>query len=84
VGGMPEIVEDGHNGLLVPPRNPIALAAAMERLLGDTALGRAFVAEGRKTVIEGFTQDVMVEGNIEAYRAVLADWTARRTSGGVA
>jgi glycosyltransferase involved in cell wall biosynthesis len=35
VGGVPEIVRDGENGLLVPPRDPAALAAAIERVLGD-------------------------------------------------
>ncbi|MFQ5599802.1 MAG: HAD-IIIA family hydrolase [Candidatus Krumholzibacteriia bacterium] len=35
VSGIPEIVRDGHNGLLVPPRDPAALARAIERLLDE-------------------------------------------------
>lgn len=38
VGGIPEIVEDGGNGLLVPPDDPTQLAMALERVLGDPAL----------------------------------------------
>ena len=38
VGGIPDIVEDGVNGLLVEPDNPEQLGAALERLLGDKAL----------------------------------------------
>ena len=35
VGGIPEVIEDGHTGLLVPPQDPAALASAIIRLLGD-------------------------------------------------
>jgi glycosyltransferase involved in cell wall biosynthesis len=38
VGGVPEIVRDGENGLLVPAGDPVALAAALTRFVGDAAL----------------------------------------------
>ena len=38
VGGVPEVVHDGENGLLVPPQDPTALAAAMRSVLEDDAL----------------------------------------------
>ena len=38
VGGVPEIVEDGRNGLLVPPNDPKAMAAAISRFFGDAGL----------------------------------------------
>jgi glycosyltransferase involved in cell wall biosynthesis len=38
VGGVPEVVEDGVNGLLVPPGDPVALAAAIDRFFADDAL----------------------------------------------
>jgi glycogen(starch) synthase len=38
VGGIPSVVEDGQTGLLVPPSDPPAMAAAIDRLLGDRAL----------------------------------------------
>jgi glycosyltransferase involved in cell wall biosynthesis len=46
VCGNPEIVEDGVNGLLVDPRRPETLRAAVERLLGDRALAQRFVEQG--------------------------------------
>ena len=47
VGGVPEAVEEGETGLLVPPRDPVRLAAALERLLVDPALRRRLGANGR-------------------------------------
>jgi glycosyltransferase involved in cell wall biosynthesis len=46
VCGNPEVVEDGANGLLVDPRDPGTLRAALERLLGDPELGARFAAAG--------------------------------------
>jgi len=46
VCGNPEVVEHETNGLLVPPRSPDALRAALERLLGDRDLQRRFVEAG--------------------------------------
>ena len=40
VGGLPEVVEDGVTGLLIPPRDAEALAGALERLLADPAWAR--------------------------------------------
>lgn len=50
VGGIPELVRDGDNGLLVPPRDGAALAAALARLLGDALLCRQLGACARMTV----------------------------------
>lgn len=46
VGGNPEVVEHGVNGLLVPPRDPDRLREALAGLLGDPDLGRRFVRAG--------------------------------------
>ena len=50
VGGVPEIVEDGRNGLLVPPGDPGALATAVRRFLADVELRRRLLAEAAPSV----------------------------------
>lgn len=54
VGGVPELVTDGETGLLVPARDPAALAAALERLLDSPALRRALRQKARAFVEESF------------------------------
>lgn len=71
-GGVPDAVEDGVTGLLVPPGQPAALAEAVSRLLSDEALrarlGRA-AAERARTV---FAWDVIVRRYEEALATALA------------
>lgn len=69
-GGIPEAVEDGVTGVLVPPGNSEALGDAMVRLLQD-APARARMGEaGRARVAEHFGVDRLVEGTLAAYRSV--------------
>ncbi len=46
--GYDEVVRDGVDGLLVPPRDPVALAARVELLLGDPELAARLAAAGRE------------------------------------
>lgn len=55
VGGLPEVVEDGRTGLLVPPGDPAALAAALTRLLADPELARRLGEAGKRRWKELFT-----------------------------
>jgi glycogen synthase len=50
VGGIPDVVADGETGVLVPPGNIDALAAALVRVLSDRALAERLGAEGRRRV----------------------------------
>ena len=54
ISGIPELIEDGANGLLVEPDQPETLAAAIEKLARDPMLRARFGKEGRKRVEAGF------------------------------
>lgn len=57
VGGLPEVVEDGKNGLVVPSKNPARLAEAIAQLLGDESLRKKFGENGRQVLREKFDLD---------------------------
>ena len=61
VGGTPEAVVEGETGLLVPPRNPIALADAMLKLLEDRRLAEAFGRAGRARLETHFSEERMLQ-----------------------
>ncbi|HVO83532.1 MAG TPA: glycosyltransferase family 4 protein [Syntrophobacteria bacterium] len=72
VGGIPEVVRDGVNGLLVPPADAQALAAAIIRVLREPVLARALGTAGPELVRQNFSAARMVDGNLSVYREVLA------------
>jgi glycosyltransferase involved in cell wall biosynthesis len=59
VGGVTEIVDDGVNGLLVPPGDPPALAAAIERYFGDEGLRARLAAAAPGSVSERFAPEAI-------------------------
>jgi glycosyltransferase involved in cell wall biosynthesis len=71
VGGIPEVIDDGATGLLVPPHDPPALATALIRLLEDVELRRRMGRAALVRVAERFSVERMVDGTIEAYRRIV-------------
>lgn len=70
VGGTPDAVRHGTSGLLVPARNPAALAAALERLLGDPNYCAALGLAGREDAARRFSADVVLPALTALYRDV--------------
>ena len=70
-GGMPEIIQDGINGYVVPIRDYEALATKAINLLDDETLRERIGLTGRKFAELRFTKETMAENNIEIYRQVL-------------
>jgi glycosyltransferase involved in cell wall biosynthesis len=71
VGGVPEVVRDGVNGLLVPPEDPAALAEGIVRLLRDHELASRLAARAVETVEESFTAARAGEQILAVYEQVL-------------
>jgi glycosyltransferase involved in cell wall biosynthesis len=70
VGGIPDLIVDRASGLLVPPRDPAALANALIEALDDEAGRRTRAARALETV-RRFSAEAMVEGTLAQYRAIL-------------
>jgi glycosyltransferase involved in cell wall biosynthesis len=66
-GGIPEVVDDGVTGILVPPRDPRALAQAIVTLLADADLRQRLGQMGLQRVRERFTVERMVAGTLGVY-----------------
>lgn len=72
-GGVPEIIDDGETGLLVPPRDPTALASAIERLAADSDLRGRLARAGKASADARFAE----EEHFERLVACLAGRTER-------
>lgn len=77
VGGLPELVENGRTGWLVPPADPGALADRLRKLLLNADERRAMGAAGRRRVRERFSVEQMVSGIARVYDRILASRAER-------
>jgi len=71
VGGIPEVVRNGRNGLLVPPADADSLSEAMERIASDSRLRRKLAEAGRRSC-KRFTWDEMAKRTVEVYGEALS------------
>jgi glycosyltransferase involved in cell wall biosynthesis len=71
VGGLPALVDDGETGLLVPPADPQALAAAIVRLLVNEELRRQMGGKGRQKVDAECAPDIVASKTLPVYREAL-------------
>lgn len=78
VGGIPDTVTDGETGLLVPQRDPAALAAAVDRLCDDPELAARLGARGRQVALARFSRAAAAKRFAALYDSLAgADLTAR-------
>jgi glycosyltransferase involved in cell wall biosynthesis len=71
-GGIPELVKDGKTGILVPPRDPEAIARAVSRLHDNPSLAAEMGENGRVMVENYFTWDKIAQDTLEAYSYALS------------
>jgi glycosyltransferase involved in cell wall biosynthesis len=72
IGGIPEIVEDGVTGLLVPPEDPAALATAIQAVLGQPAAAAERAAAARRLVEARFSHRAAVGRLLALYEELLS------------
>jgi len=71
-GGIPELVKDGLNGIIVPPRDPSAIADAVIRLHDNPSFAAELGENGRLMVEREFTWDKIAQETLEAYSYALS------------
>jgi glycosyltransferase involved in cell wall biosynthesis len=69
--GIPELITDGETGLLVPPRNPEALAQAMLRIIENPVRAQAMARAGRKRVEAQFSSAIKIQRTEALYERLL-------------
>jgi len=72
VGGVPEIIRNGENGILVPVNNPPKLAEAMQYLLDNNDVRVRLGLDGRKLIKRSFSLDVVAKKLYSIYTSLLA------------
>jgi glycosyltransferase involved in cell wall biosynthesis len=71
VDGIPEVIDDGRNGLLVEPRDVQGLSTAMERLLADDSFRTQCSQAARQTITQTFTAQISAKETEQIYKSVL-------------
>ena len=71
VGIADEVLDDGVNGLVVPPRNSAALADALRRVILDRNVRESLAAKARGSVDERFSLDAAAQAHAGLYERVL-------------
>lgn len=72
VGGVPELIEHGASGLLVPPARPAALAAALERYVLAPSYAARHGAAARERAVERYSMQATVEAYLDMYDTLCA------------
>lgn len=80
--GCREIVEEGVNGYLIPPRDAEALSRALGRLLDDASLRRSMGQRGRQRVRERFSLEQVIRETFDVYRGLAPDRFTRPAGAG--
>lgn len=77
-GGMAEMIVDGENGLLIPPKDPAAIARAVTHLLAGADGRQALAARGRARALNAYSSDAIAPLQEASYRRAILRATTRR------
>jgi len=79
VSGCRDVVRDGENGFLVPPRQVAPLANAIERLLRDADLRRLMGERGRERALAEFSVDIVAAQTLQVYEELFASTVTKKS-----
>jgi L-malate glycosyltransferase len=79
VGGIPELIENGETGIVVEPRDPAALAAALIRLLGKEGTRDSMGRKGRERVLAYHTMEKMIDQTQQVLIEAVNEAAQRKT-----
>jgi len=71
VGGVPDLVDNGVEGILATPGDPASLAFGLSRVLGDLELGRTMGLAGRQKALEKYAIERVVDRHLALYRELV-------------
>lgn len=71
VGGIPEIIQDGVNGLLAPKQSPEILAEKIEYLFNNENMISNFVAISKENLLKYYTTSIMAQKTLQEYKTIL-------------
>jgi len=72
VGAIPDVVEDGITGMLIPPRYPQAMAEAIVMILSDKNLASGIAQKGFERVRDNFSSEKMGDKYLSIYKELLS------------
>ncbi len=70
VGGIPEVIQNGMNGLMVPPENPEKLADALKKILIDREMAKKLGNEARNTVVRNYSMKIIAQTYSRVYSEI--------------
>ncbi len=73
VSGALDVIKHEHNGLLVPPREPSAMASAILRLIDEPGLAAELSSTARQTIVDGYSWQAVTRGYVREYERLLAE-----------
>jgi phosphatidyl-myo-inositol dimannoside synthase len=80
VGGIPEVVRDSETGLLVPEKDPVALAAAIEQLRADAELRERLSKRARQVAVQRLSWDTTIDAFEQTFERAIAHYAGGAVS----
>jgi glycosyltransferase involved in cell wall biosynthesis len=72
IGVIPEVVVDGKTGLIIPPKDPSAIASALKKLIQDRELAMGMGGKGRKLVEELYNESLFTDETLKVYAEAIS------------